>query len=112
MDLQKVINNHGKVFEEMSKCIPPNIRPYKYPHEKREIESVVVEIFKLSIIQPSQSASSSLIVMVIRKDGSWHIFLDYKQLKKMTIKYNFLIHIIDEFFDDMHGEIFFYKLDH
>ena len=52
VDLQKVINNHSKVFGEMPKglplvrdhdhaihlhpgSVPPKIRPYRYPHEKR-----------------------------------------------------------------------------
>jgi hypothetical protein len=34
--------------------------------------------------------------MVMNKDGSWYVYLDYRQLKKITIKDQFTIPIIDE----------------
>lgn len=43
--------------------VPPSIRPYMYPYaSKSEIDSMVQEIFEASIIQPSKSAFSSLVV--------------------------------------------------
>ena len=54
---------------------------------------------------------SSLVVMVMKKDGSWRMCPNYRQLNKMTIKYKFHIPIIDELLEDLLKEIFFTKLD-
>jgi hypothetical protein len=47
--------------------------------------------------------------MVTKKDGSWHMCLDYRQLNKMTIKDKYHVPIIDELLDELHGAIFFTK---
>jgi hypothetical protein len=50
--------------------------------------------------------------MIVRnKDGSWHMCLGYIQLKKMNIKYKFVIPIIVELLYEFHGELFFSMLD-
>ena len=129
LDLQKVIDNHFKVFEDIPKglapdrvhdhtihlqpgSLPPNIRPYRYPYaQKSEIERLVAEMLEAGIIQPSQSAYSTPVVMVLRKDHAWRTCPYYRELNRMTIKDKFPIPVIDELLDELQGSIYFTKLD-
>ena len=128
LDLQKVLDNHSKVFETpkgfppirdhdhaihvIPGSVPPNIRQYKYPYsQKSEIECMVTEMLEASIIQPSQISISAPVVLVHKKDGSWRMCLDYRELNKLTIKDKFPIPVIDELLDELHGSIYFTKLD-
>jgi hypothetical protein len=49
--------------------------------------------------------------MVLKKEGSWHMCPDYRDLNNITIQYKFPILIIDELLDELHGSIYFKKLD-
>ena len=43
------------------------------------------------LIQPSQSSFSAPVVLVHKKDGSWQMCPDYRELNKLTIKDKFSI---------------------
>jgi len=64
-----------------------------------------------SIIQPIQSSFSTQVVLVHKKDGSWCVCTYYRELKNLTIKDKFPNPVIDELLDELHGSIYFTKLD-
>ena len=85
---------------------------YKYPYGQiSEIEHMVEEMLEVGIIRPKQSSYSTLVVMVHKKEGSWCMCSDNRDLNKITIKDKFPIPIIDELLDELHGAIYFTKLD-
>ncbi|KAH9308189.1 hypothetical protein KI387_036100, partial [Taxus chinensis] len=104
--------DHDHAIQMIPGIQTPNIRPYRYPYsQKSEIEKMVQEMLKPGIIRHSQSAYSSLMVMVHKKDETWRMCPDYREVNKYTIKDKFPIPIIDYLLDELHGSIYFTKLD-
>ena len=84
------IRDHDHAIHLILGSVPPNIRPYRYPYvQKSEIEHMIAEMLEAGIIQPSQSPFSAPVVLVHKKDGSWRMCPDYRELNKLTIKINF-----------------------
>jgi hypothetical protein len=91
---------------------PVNCRPYKNSFfQKEEIEKMVKEMLCNNIIQPSVSPFASPVLLVKKKDNTWHFCVDFRQLKEVTIKNKFPIPLIDDLLDELQGSSFFSKLD-
>ena len=57
------------------------------------------------IIRTNQNSYSTLVMMVHKKKGSWHMCPNYKELNNINIKDKFPIPFIDELLDELHGAI-------
>jgi hypothetical protein len=126
--VQQIIQEFSSVFEE-PKGLPPkracdhsiplipdakpvNLRPYRYnPALKDEIEAQVAEMLQSGVIQHSQSAFSSPALLVRKKDGTWRLVIDYRQLNAITVKSTYPMPVIDELLDELSGAKWFSKLD-
>ena len=74
-------SDHDYAIQLVLGSHPPNIKPYRYPHiQKCEIEKIVEEMLEAGIIRHSQSAYSSPVVLVCKKDETWHMCPDYRVL--------------------------------
>lgn len=88
------------------------MHPYRYPFiQKNEIETIIKELLEAGVIRPSISPYSSLVVMVLKKDGEWCMCLDFRALNKLTVKDKFPILVVDDLLDELNGAQFFTKLD-
>jgi hypothetical protein len=98
-ELIYTLEKHYRFFQEIPKGLPPyRYHEHKiklilrYPHQQKgEIEKTVQDMLDSSTIKQSRSSFSDPIVIVRRKDNSWRMCLDYRDLNKITIKDKFHI---------------------
>lgn len=89
-----------------------SLRPYRYnPALKDEIEKQVADMLKSGVIQPSHSPFSSPAILVRKKDGTWRMVIDYRQLNDIIAKTNYPVPVIEELLDELTGAKWFSKLD-
>ena len=61
------------------------------------------ELLQEGVICPSTSPYSSPVVMVLNKEGTWHMCPEFRSLNDLTIKDEFPIPIIDDLLDELRG---------
>jgi hypothetical protein len=93
-------------------ALPVAVRPYRYPAaHKDELERQCAAMIEQGIVRRSDSAFSSPVLLIKKSDGSWRFGVDYRALNALTVKDAFLILVVDELLDELHGVKFFTKLD-
>lgn len=70
---------------------PVNLRGYYYPHiQKNTIEALVKNMLQQGIIKNSRSPFTSSVMLVKKKDQTWCMCVDYRQLMMCQLKTNIL----------------------
>ncbi|GKE94519.1 putative reverse transcriptase domain-containing protein, partial [Tanacetum coccineum] len=86
--------------------------PYRLaPSELEELSGQLKELQDKGFIRPSSSPWGAPILFVKKKDGSFRMCIDYRELNKLTIKNRYPLPRIDDLFDQLQGSQFFSKID-
>ncbi|GKA19564.1 putative reverse transcriptase domain-containing protein [Tanacetum coccineum] len=86
--------------------------PYRLaPSELEELSGQLKELQDKGFIRPSSSPWGAPILFVKKKDGSFRMCIDYRELNKLTVKNRYPLPRIDDLFDQLQGSQFFSKID-
>ncbi|GJR97438.1 putative reverse transcriptase domain-containing protein [Tanacetum coccineum] len=86
--------------------------PYRLaPSEMKELSEQLKELSDKGFIRPSSSPWGALVLFVKKKDGSFRMCIDYRELNKLTVKNRYPLPRIDDFFDQLQGYSVYSKID-
>nr|GFA03220.1 putative reverse transcriptase domain-containing protein [Tanacetum cinerariifolium] len=86
--------------------------PYRLaPTEMQELANQLKELQDKDFIRPSSSPWGAPVLFVKKKDGSFRMCIDYRELHKLTIKDRYPLLRIDELFDQFQVSRYFLKID-
>ena len=124
-----VVRDFADVFPEELPGIPPERQvefridlipgaapiakaPYRLaPPEMQELSTQLQELLDKGFIHPSSSPWGAPILFVKKKDGSYRMCIDYRELNKVTVKNRYPLPRIDDLFDQLQGASWFSKID-
>nr|GEW03439.1 putative reverse transcriptase domain-containing protein [Tanacetum cinerariifolium] len=73
------------------------------PSELKLLSEQLKELSEKGFIQPSSSPWGAPVLFVKKKDGSFRMCIDYRELNKLTIKNKYPLPRIDDLFDQLQG---------
>ncbi|GKC38899.1 putative reverse transcriptase domain-containing protein [Tanacetum coccineum] len=86
--------------------------PYRLaPFEMKELSEQLKELSDKGFIRPSSSPWGAPVLFVKKKDGSFWMCIDYRELNKLTVKNRYPLPRIDDLFDQLQGSSVYSKID-
>nr|GEY37204.1 putative reverse transcriptase domain, ribonuclease H-like domain, aspartic peptidase domain protein [Tanacetum cinerariifolium] len=86
--------------------------PYRLaPSEMKELLEQLQELSDKGFIRPSSSPWGAPIVFVKKKNGSFRMCINYRELNKLTVKNRYPLPRIDDLFDQLQGSSIYSKID-
>ena len=76
-----------------------------------ELRKQLTELLDAGLAQPSKASYEAPVLFLKKQDGSFQMCVDYRTLKKVTIKNKYLIPLAAELFDRLSKAKYFTKLD-
>nr|GEY10438.1 putative reverse transcriptase domain-containing protein [Tanacetum cinerariifolium] len=86
--------------------------PYQLaPSKMKELAEQLKELSDKGFIRPSSSLWGAPVLFVKKKDGSFRMCIDYRELNKPTVKNRYPLPRIDDLFDQLQGSSVYSKID-
>nr|GEX17683.1 putative reverse transcriptase domain-containing protein [Tanacetum cinerariifolium] len=86
--------------------------PYRLaPSEMKELSEQLKELSKKGFIRPSSLSWGAPVLFVKKKDRSFRMCIDYRELNKLTVKNRYPLPRIDDLFDQLQGSSVNSKID-
>ncbi|GJR30478.1 putative reverse transcriptase domain-containing protein [Tanacetum coccineum] len=86
--------------------------PYRLaPSEMKELSEQLKELSDKGFIRPSSLPWGAPVLFVKKKDGSFRMCIDYRELNKLTVKNRYPLPRIDDLFDQLQGSSVYSKID-
>ncbi|GJU28103.1 putative reverse transcriptase domain-containing protein [Tanacetum coccineum] len=97
-----VVREFPEVFLENLPGLPPVCQ---------ELSNQLQELSDRGFIRPSTSPWGAPVLFVKKKDGSFRMCIDYRELNKLTVKNRYPLPRIDDLFDQLQGSSVYSKID-
>nr|GEW58301.1 putative reverse transcriptase domain-containing protein [Tanacetum cinerariifolium] len=86
--------------------------PYRLaPYKMKELAEQLLELTDKGFIRLSSSPWGAPILFVKKKDGSFWICIDYRELNKLTVKNRYPLPRINDLFDQLQGSSIYSKVN-
>ncbi|GKE55028.1 putative reverse transcriptase domain-containing protein, partial [Tanacetum coccineum] len=96
----------------VSGTAPVSRASYKLaPLKLQELSTQLQEVSDKGFIRPSSSPWGALVLFVKKKDRSFRMCIDYRELNKLTVKNRYPLLRIDDLFDHLQGSSVYSKID-
>nr|GFC14699.1 putative reverse transcriptase domain-containing protein [Tanacetum cinerariifolium] len=83
---------------------PVTRAPYRLaPSEMKDLLEQLKELSNKGFIRHSSSPWGAPVLFVKKKDGSFRMYIDYRELNKLTVKSRYPLPRIDDLFDQLQG---------
>nr|GEU58251.1 reverse transcriptase domain-containing protein [Tanacetum cinerariifolium] len=95
---------HNQV-SSLQQATPVARAPYQLaPSEMQELSNQLQELVDRGFIRPSTSPWGAPVLFVKKKDGSFRMCIDYRELNTLTVKNRYPLPRINDLFDQLQGE--------
>ncbi|GJU31320.1 putative reverse transcriptase domain-containing protein [Tanacetum coccineum] len=124
-----IVRDFPKVFLEDLSGVPPTRQvefqidlipgaapvaraPYRLaPSKMKELSDELKELSDKVFISPSSSPWGAPVLFVKKRDGSFQMCIDYRELNKLTVKNRYPLPRIDDLFDQLQESSVYSKID-